>query len=167
MCISLSYGCKTKFIKTQVLFTVHDMCHFRFVWNSQFQDMTDTLPCHVHLPVCMCIMDPHSRATRKNWAMEMRCYCKILCISNKDHAANEEVYAVIQQAIKPHEDLLTIVKRCKLEWYGLVSCSSALVKVILQGTVKGGRRQGRQKKEVGRHHLGFWQAWSSPIPRGQ
>ena len=51
----------------------------------------------------------------------------------------------IQQAIGPHEDL-TIVMRRKLQWYGHVSRSSGLAKTILQGTVKGGRRQSRQKK---------------------
>ena len=45
----------------------------------------------------------------------MRCYCKILRISYKDHVTNEEVNAKIQQAIGPHEDLLTIIKRCKLQ----------------------------------------------------
>ena len=43
-------------------------------------------------------------------------------------------------------DLLTIVKRRKLQWYGYVSRSSGLAETILQGTVKGGRRQGRQRK---------------------
>ena len=51
-------------------------------------------------------------------------------------------------AIGPHEDLLTIVKRCKLQWYGHVFRSSGLAKTILQGTVKGRRRQGRQKKRL-------------------
>ena len=60
--------------------------------------------------------------------MEMRCYCKILHISYKDHVANEEVPAKILQAIGPHEDLLTIIKRRKLQWYGHVSLSSDLVK---------------------------------------
>ena len=46
--------------------------------------------------------------------MEMRCYRKILHISYKDHVINEEVRAKIQQAIGPHEDLPTIVKRRKL-----------------------------------------------------
>ena len=78
--------------------------------------------------------------------MEMRCYRKILHTSYKDHVTNEEVRAKIQQAIGPHEDLLTIVKRRKLQWYGHVSSSSGLAKTILQGTVKGGRRQGRQRK---------------------
>ena len=53
---------------------------------------------------------------------------------------------VIQQAAEPQEDLLTIVKRPKMKWCGHVSCSSGLAKAILQGTVKEGRRKGRQKK---------------------
>ena len=79
-------------------------------------------------------------------AMEMRCYRKILHISYKDYVTNEKVRAKIQQAIGPHEDLLTIVQRRKLQWYGHVSRSSGLAKTILQDTVKGGRREGRQKK---------------------
>ena len=77
--------------------------------------------------------------------MEMRCYRKILPISYKDHVTNEEVRAKIQQAIGPHEDLLTIIKGHKLQWYGHVSRSSGLAKTILQGTVKGERRQGSQR----------------------
>ena len=83
---------------------------------------------------------------RRIQAMEMRCYSKILRISYKDHVANEEVRAEIQQAIGPHKDLLAIKKKCKLQWYGHVSRSSGLAKTILQGTVKGGRRQGRKRK---------------------
>ena len=78
--------------------------------------------------------------------MEIRCYHKILRISYKDHVTDKVVHAKIQQAIGPHKDLLTIVKRCKLQWYGHVSRSSGLAKTILQGTVKGGRKQGRQMK---------------------
>ena len=78
--------------------------------------------------------------------MEIRCYRKILHISYKDHVTNEEVRTKIQQAIGPHEDLLTIVKRRKLQWYGHVSRSSGRAKTILQGTVKWGRRPGGQKK---------------------
>ena len=53
--------------------------------------------------------------------MEMRCYRKILHISYKDHITNEEVNAKIQQAIGPHKDHLTIVKRRKLQWYGFAT----------------------------------------------
>ena len=76
----------------------------------------------------------------------MKCYRKILNISYEDHVTNKEVLAMVQQAIGPHEDLLTILKRRKLQWYGHVSCSSGMVKTILQGTVKGGRRHDRQRK---------------------
>ena len=87
--------------------------------------------------------------------MEMRCYNKILRTSYKDHVINEEVCAKIQQAIGPHEDLLTTVKRRKLQWYGHVSRSSGLTKTILQGTVKGGRRQSRQRKRW-EDNIGEW-----------
>ena len=78
--------------------------------------------------------------------MEMRCYHKVLHISYRDHVTNKRVHAKIQQAIGPHEDHLTIVKRRKLQWYVHVSRSSGLAKTILQGTVKGGRRQGGQRE---------------------
>ena len=84
---------------------------------------------------------------RRVQAMEMRYQCKILCISHKVHIINGEVCAKVQQAIRLYEDLLTIIKRRRLKWYGHVSHSSGLVKTILQGTVKGGRRQGGQRKK--------------------
>ena len=109
--------------------------------------------------------------------MEMRCYRKILHISYEDHVTNEEVRAKTQQAIGPHEDLLTIVKRRILQWYGHVSRSSDLS--------KRGRRQGRQRKrwednirkwtglEIGKSHRavenrGKWRklvAKSSVVPQ--
>ena len=52
----------------------------------------------------------------------------------------------IQQAMGPHKDLLTIINRHKLKCYGYVFRSSGLVKSILQGTVKGGRRRGGHRK---------------------
>ena len=55
----------------------------------------------------------------------------------------------------PRNDLLTIVKRCKPQWYGHVSCSSGLAKTILQGTVKRERRQGIQRKRW-EDNIGEW-----------
>ena len=65
---------------------------------------------------------------RRIQATDMRCYRKILHISYKDHVTNEKVRAKIQQAIGPHEDLLTILKTRKLQGYGYVSRSSSLAK---------------------------------------
>ena len=80
--------------------------------------------------------------------METRCYCKILRISYKDRVTNEEVCAKIQQAIGPHEDLQTILTRRNLQWYGHVSRSSGLAKFILQGTLKGGRKQDKWEHNI-------------------
>ena len=92
---------------------------------------------------------------RRIQAMEIRCYRKILRISCKDHVIIEEVCAKIQQATGPHEDLLTMVERRKLQWYGHVSRSSGLAKTILQGTVKGGKKTRQTEEEVGRQHQGM------------
>ena len=83
---------------------------------------------------------------RRIQALEMRCYRRLLNISYKDHVTNEEVRSRIQSAIGVHDDLLTMVKKRKLRWYGHISRSSGMAKTILQGTVKGARRRGRQKK---------------------
>ena len=91
-------------------------------------------------------MGPNSRAAKKNTSLgyevlpqdtthliQRPCYQQgSLC---KDPTGN-----------RPHEDLLTIVKRHKLKWCGHVSRSSVLAKTIFQDTVTGGRRQGRQTK---------------------
>ena len=52
---------------------------------------------------------------RRIQAMGMRCYNKVLRISYKGHVANEGVRAKIQQVVGSNEDLLTIVKRCRLQ----------------------------------------------------
>ena len=88
----------------------------------------------------------HSRAPKKNTSHGIEVLPQDTTHLYKDHVTNEEVRAKIQQAIGPHEDVLTILKRRKLQWYGHVSRSSGLAKTIFQGTVKGGRRQGRQRK---------------------
>ena len=83
---------------------------------------------------------------KRTQAFEMRCYRRLLNISYKDHVTNEEVRRKIQAAIGEYNELLTLVKKRKLRWFGHVSRSSGLAKTILQGTVKGKRKRGRQKK---------------------
>ena len=83
---------------------------------------------------------------KRTQAFEMRCYRRLLNISYKDHVTNEEVCRKIQAAIGEYDELLTLVKKRKLRWFGHVSRSSGLAKTILQGTVKGKRKRGRQKK---------------------
>ena len=51
-------------------------------------------------------------------ALEMRCYRRLLNIAYKDHEMNKEVRNAIQNATGVHNDLLTMVKKRKLRWYG-------------------------------------------------
>ena len=76
----------------------------------------------------------------------MRCYQRLLNISYKDHVTNEEVRRKIQAAIGEYDEFPTLVKKRKVRLFGHVSRSSGLAKTILQGTVKGKRKRGRQKK---------------------
>ena len=64
-------------------------------------------------------------------ALEMRCYRRLLNISCKDHVTNEEVRNRIQNAIGVHDDLLTVVKKLTLRWYGHISRSSGIAKTVL------------------------------------
>ena len=84
---------------------------------------------------------------RKIQAVEMKCFRYILNISYLDRITNERVRQIIESHIGPHEDLLATVKKRKLRWYGHTTRSSGLSKTILQGTVKGGRKRGRQRKK--------------------
>ena len=88
---------------------------------------------------------------KRKQTFEMRCYRRLLNISYKDHVTNEEVRRKIQAAIGEYDELLTLVKKRHLRWFGHVSRSSGLAKTIIQGTVKGKRKRGRQKK-LGRQY---------------
>ena len=99
------------------------------------------------MPVRSGYLDFDSSSRKKRIkALEIRCYRRLLNISYKYHVTNEEVRSRIQHAIGVHDDLITMVKKWKLKWYCYISRSSATAKTILQGTVEGARRRGRQKK---------------------
>ena len=76
----------------------------------------------------------------------MRCCRGLLNISYKDHVTNEEVRREIQAAIGECDELLALVKKRKLRWFGRVSGSSGLAGVVLRGTVKGKRRGGGRRR---------------------
>ena len=52
----------------------------------------------------------------------------------------------MQVAIGKYDELLTLVTKRKLRWFGHIPRSSGLAKTILQDTVQGKRRKGRHKK---------------------
>ena len=86
--------------------------------------------------------------TKRTQAFQMRCYPRLLNILYKDHVTNEEVRRKIQADIKEYNELLTLVKKRKLRWFGHISRSSGLAKTILKGTMNGKRKKGQTKEEV-------------------
>ena len=152
--------CSKPEILSRIAQTTAALTRLKPVWNDRRISLSSKIPLMCSLVTSIFLYAYESwtviaELQRRIQAMEMRCYCKILRISYKDHVTNEEVRAKIQQAIGPHKDLLTTVKRCRLQWYGQVSHSSGLAKTILQGIVKGGRRQDRQRKRL-EHNIREW-----------
>ena len=123
--------------------------------RHQLQHQIDAFPGHVHIFVCMQNVDPNSRQWKKDTGIG-------------DEMLPQTPWHLVQRSHKPmrkwkpelettgpYEDLLTSVKRFKLKWYGYVTQSSGLAKTILQGTVQGGRRRGRQRKRW-EDHIKEW-----------
>ena len=74
------------------------------------------------------------------------CLRKPLRISFLEHKTNDWVRSEISFLVDPQEPLLATVKRLKLAWFGHVTRHENLSKPVLQDTVEGGRRRGRQRK---------------------
>ena len=82
-------------------------------------------------------------------------------ISSNDHITNAEVCRKIQAAIGEYDELLALVKKRKLRWFGHVSRSSGLTKTILQGhSEKTDRKGGKTISKCG-------QEWTLPAQLGQ
>ena len=101
---------------------------------------------------------------KRTQAFEMRCYRRLLNISYKDHVTNEEVRRKIQAAIGEYDELLTLVKKRKLRWFGHVSRSSGLANPT--------GHSERKKKETDRRRVGktiskSGQEWTLPAQLGQ
>ena len=93
-------------------------------------------------------MDPHSRALKKNTG-----HGNEALPQDTTHLIQRPCYQRGSPCQDPAGNLTTRKpsdhrERRKLQWYGHVSRSSGLAKTILQGTVKGRRSQGGQRKRL-------------------
>ena len=70
----------------------------------------------------------------------------VLLISYLEYKTSIWVRSKINFLVSPQEPLLAIVKRRKLAWFGHAARHNSLPKTILQRTLEGGRRRGRQRK---------------------
>ena len=100
-------------------------------------------------------------------AFQMRCYWRLLNISYKNHVTNEEVRRKTQAAIGEYDELLTLIKKRKLRWFGHVSWSSGLAKTTLQGTVKAKKEKEADRRRGKKTISKSGQEWTLPAQLGQ
>ena len=137
---------------------------------SQFQDATELLPCHTALPVHLRIRDPRSRAAKKNTS-----HGNEVLSRDTTHLIPRPCY----QRGSPCQDpagswTVWTPDHRKEKHTEAVSRSSGLAKTILQGTVKGGRRQHqgmdrpgvRQVPEKNEGNCLWSRLWRPNDPRG-
>ena len=76
---------------------------------------------------------------------EFKCYRQLLRIPDTEHKSNEEVKKRIELEAGKIVNLLELVRKRKIQWFGLVVRLSgdSLGKIILQGMVDGKRNRGR------------------------
>ena len=87
-----------------------------------------------------------AESERRIEAFEIKSFRKLLGVTYRDRKTNAEIRQTVQNYVGSQEPLLATVKRRKLSWYAHLTRHDSLAKTILQGTVQGGRRRGRQRK---------------------
>ena len=112
-------------------------------YSPHFQDTTDALPCHIYLPVCLWIMDPHSRAPKKKTS-----HGNEVLSQNTTHLIQRPCYQRGSSFQDP-------VKIRKLQWYGHVSRHS-----------ERGKKTRQTEEDVGRQHQGMDRPGVRQVPEG-
>ena len=120
---------------------------------------------HALLSFVITAVHVQQSSQRKIQAMEMRCNRRVLRILYEDHVTNEEVRVKIQQAIGPHEDLLAIVKRRKLQRYGRLLFIGSDQNHLARHSERG-KKTSQTEKEVGRQHQGMDRPGVVQVPEG-
>ena len=93
---------------------------------------------------------------RRIQALEMRCYRRLINISYKAHVTNKEVRNRIQNGTGVYDDLLTMVKKRKLRWYGHISRSSS----------EKSKKERKTEEEMGRLRQGMDENGLRGFPEG-
>ena len=138
-------------IRSRIAQTIAALTKLKIIWDNKNIDLSSkirllrSLVMSIFLNSCE-TWTLTAEIERKIHTVEMRSFRHLLGISYKDRITNEEVRSRIRTAIGPYEELLSTVKRLKMKWYWHVTRASRLAKTVLQGTVQGGRRRGRQRK---------------------
>ena len=124
--------------------TIAALTNLKIIWDDKNIDLSSKIRLLHSLVMFIFLFSSETWTStteieRKTQSVEMRSFRRLLGISYKDHITNEEVRSRIRKAIAPYEELLSIVKRPKMKWYGHVTRASGFAKTVTQSIVCGGR----------------------------
>lgn len=138
-------------VKARISLAMSAMTRLNTIWKSNSISFPVKLKLYKALVVSILLYGCESWTltadlSRRIQAFEFKCFRRLLLISYKDHKTNEFVWQKVVNYAGDQEPLLATVKRHKISWYGHTTRHDSLSKTILQGTVRGARRRGRQMK---------------------
>ena len=108
------------------------------------QSLLSPLPSYATVKHRPCLLT--EKKNKRTQALETKCMRKLLRIFYLKHKTNNWVRSKINFLVGPREHPVTTVKILKLAWFGNVPRHDKQSRVILQGTLEGGLRRGRQRK---------------------
>ena len=128
--------------------------------------MAEALSCHIHLPVCLWIMDPHSRAPKKNTG-----HGNEVLPQDTTHLIQRPCY----QRGSPHQDPVgnwttrrppddRKETQTAVVWSCLVFIRSGQNHLARHS--ERGKKTRRTKEEVGRQHQGMNRPGVQQVPEG-
>ena len=146
-----SKGTSVKEIKTRLAIALSSMAKLTKIWKNNGIKTGSKLKLYKTLVTSIASYGCESwtlteDTQRRIQAFEMKCFRRILNISYKEHKTNDFVWNKVLSYDRKIEPLLSTIKRRKMKWFGHVTRHNSLSKTILQGTVEGRRKRGRQRK---------------------
>ena len=144
-------GRSTSEIKTRLAIATSAMAKLNKIWKSREISIPTKIKLYRSLVLSILLYGCESwtmtaETTRRVQAFETKSFRRLLGISWRDRKTNDYVRRQIETLAGPQEPLLSVVKKRKLSWFGHVTRHNSLPKTVLQGTLEGGRRRGRQTK---------------------
>ena len=144
-------GSSTKEIKTRIGIATSAMTRLATIWKSNTISFRVKVRLYKSLVLSTLLYGCESwtltaDTERRIQSFENKCYRRMLHISYREHRTNDYVSQLVTTHAGEQEPLLSTVKRRKLTWYGHITRHTSLSKTILQGTIEGKRRRGRQRK---------------------
>lgn len=144
-------GRSTTEIKTRLAMATSAMAKLNNIWKSREISFSTKFKLYRALVLSILLYGCESwtlnaETTRRVQTFETKCFRRLLGISWADRQTNDYVRARVAHLIGHQDPLLSTIKRRKMSWFGHVTRHNTLPKMILQGTLEGGRRRGRQMK---------------------